>query len=137
MSDLKGNINILTVTHVSCAPKLGHHLLSTIPLARKSIKVFLGKVGQPLEIVFNEKVFGLANIIENQYVIRLAETPKPAIVNRVTTPTIATWHTWMGHLRYRSLLELPKLANGIEIKRPAPSEICSGCIKGRSQRKPS
>ncbi len=43
----------------------------------------------------------------------------------------------MVHLRYRSLLELPKLAYEIEIKGPAPTEICIGCIKGRSQWKPS
>ncbi len=41
----------------------------------------------------------------------------------------------MGHLDYWSLLELPKLAYGIDINEPAPTEICSGCIKDRSQRK--
>ena len=97
----------------------------------------LRKAGQPLEIIVNEEVFCLANIIENLFVIRLAEIPKPAIVNRVTAPTIETWHTRMGHLRYRSLLELPKLAHGIEIKGPALVEICGRCIKGRSQQKPS
>ncbi len=35
------------------------------------------------------------------------------------------------------MLELPKLAHGIDIKGPAPTKICSGCIKGRSQQKPS
>ena len=123
MSDLKGNTNTLTVTNVSWAPKLGHNLLSTIPLAKKGVEVFLRKAGQPSEIVVDDEVFGLADIIENQYVIRLAENPKPATVNRVTAPTIDTWHARMGHLGYRSLLELPKLASGIEIKGPAPTEI--------------
>ncbi len=136
MSDLKGNINTLTVTNVSWALELGHNLLSIIPLARKSNEVFLRKAGQPSEIVVDEKVFGLADIIENQYVIRLAETPKPATVNRVTAPTIETWHAPMRHLGYKSLLELLNLAHGIEIRRPAPTEICSGCMKDRSQRKP-
>ncbi len=90
MRDLKGNINTLTVTNVSLAPKLGHNLLSTIPLARQSIQVFLRKASQPSKIVVDEEVFGLADIIKNQYVIRLAETPKPATVNRVTASTIAT-----------------------------------------------
>ena len=137
MNDLTGNVNTLTVTNVSWAPELGHNLLSTIPLARKGVEVCLRKAGQPSKIVVDEEVFGLADIIENQYVIRLAETPKPAIVNRVKAPTIETWHARMGHLGYRSLLELPKLAHRIEIKGPAPMEICGGCMKGRSQRKPS
>ena len=95
------------------------------------------KAGQPSEIVVDEEVFGLANIIKNQYIIRLAETPKPATVNQVIAPTIETWHARMGHLGYRSLLELLKLAHGIDIKGPAPTKICGGCMKGRSQWKPS
>ena len=43
----------------------------------------------------------------------------------------------MRHLEYRSLLELPKLAHEIEIKGPAPTEICSGYMKRRLQWKPS
>ncbi len=43
----------------------------------------------------------------------------------------------MGHLRFRSLLELPKLAHKIEIKGPAPTKIYSRCIKSPSKRKPS
>ncbi len=81
MSDLKSNINTLTVTNVSWAPELGHNLLSTIPLARKRVEVFLRKTCQHSEIVVDEEVFGLANIIKNQYVIRLAKTVKPATVN--------------------------------------------------------
>ncbi len=106
MSDLKGNINTLTVTNVSWAPELGHNLLSTIPLARKGIEVFLRKAVQPSEIVVDEEVYCLADIIENQYVIWLAEIPKPATVNRVTALTIDTWYARMENLEYRSLLEL-------------------------------
>ena len=40
MSKLKDNINILTVTNISWASKLGHNLLSTILLAKKEIEVF-------------------------------------------------------------------------------------------------
>lgn len=35
----------------------------------------------------------------------------------------------MGYLGYKSLLELPKLANEMEIKEPATTKIYSGCIK--------
>ncbi len=137
MSDLKSNINTLTVTNVSLATELGNNLLSTIPWARKGVEVFLRKAGQPSEIIVDEEVFGLADIIENQYLIRLAETQKPATVNRVTAPTIEIWHTEIGHLGYRSLIELSKLAHRIEIKGLAPTEICSGCMKGHLQQKPS
>ena len=39
--------------------------------------MFLKKVGQFLEIFINKKIFGLTNIIENQYVIWLAKKSKP------------------------------------------------------------
>lgn len=74
------------------------------------------KAGQPLEIVVNKKIFGLANIITNLYVIWLTESQKLAIANRVTTLTFKIWDTQIGHLEYRSLLKLPKLTHGIEIK---------------------
>ncbi len=122
---------------MSWVSELGHNLLSTIPLARKGIEMFLRKATQPSEIVIDEEVFGLADIIENQYVIRLADIPKPTRVNQVSAPTIKLWHVQMGHLGYRFLFELPKLANGIEIKGPTPTEICNGYIKGRSQWKSS
>lgn len=43
----------------------------------------------------------------------------------------------MGHLRYRSLLELTKLTQGIEIKSSIPTKIFGECIKIRLQWKPS
>ena len=136
MSELKGNINTLKVTYVSWVPKLGHNLLSSMNLARKGVEIFLKKVGLPSEIVVDEDVFGLSDIIENQYVFQLAETLKPATVNQITALTIETWHARIGHLGYRSLLKLSKLANEIEIKEPSPTEIWSGCMKSRSPWKP-
>lgn len=72
MSDNQFNINTLSVTNVSWAPELGYNLLRTIPLAKKGVEMFLRKAGQPSEIV-DKEVLGLANIIENQYIIRLKE----------------------------------------------------------------
>lgn len=51
--------------------ELSYNLLSIILLARKSIEVYLKKTDQSLKIIINEKVFSLADIIENQYVIQL------------------------------------------------------------------
>ena len=61
LSDHEGNISILTVTIVSWASELGHNLLKIIPLAKKGMKVFLRKAGQPSAIVVDEEVFGVAS----------------------------------------------------------------------------
>lgn len=107
MIGLKDHINTLTVTNMSWAPEIGHNQLSTILLASKSVEVFCRKANEPSEIIVNKKVFGLADKIENQYVIQLAKTPKPATVNQITAPTLKTWNARIWHLGYRSLLQLP------------------------------
>ncbi len=83
---LDGTVNTLRVTNVSWTPDLGHNLLSTIPLAKKRIKVFLRRTGQPSEIFFEDEVVGLADMIDNQYVICLAKPsiPKVNVVKNLT-----------------------------------------------------
>lgn len=54
---------------MSQAPKHGQNLLTIIFLAKKCIKIFLKKVNQLLEIAINKEIFGLADIIENWYMI--------------------------------------------------------------------
>ena len=83
MCDISGNVNTLTVTNVSWAPELGHNLLSTIPLAKKGFELFLRKLGRPSELYFEGKIVGLADIIENQYIVRLAEDSESGTVNMV------------------------------------------------------
>lgn len=96
--------------------ELDYNLLGTILLARKSINVFLRKASQLSKIDINKGVFDLADIIENHYIIRLADILKFTKVNSVTALTIKTWHTRIGYLGYKSLLKLPKLVKIIEIK---------------------
>ncbi len=133
---LDGTINTLTVSNVSCAPDLGHNLLSTIPLAKKGIEIFLRRTGRPSEIFFEDEVVGLADMIENQYVIRLARSSVPKM-NVVKNPTPEIWHARLGHLSYGAMQILVSVASGMELKGPIPSEIYGGCMVGRQQRQPS
>lgn len=54
------------------------------------MKVFPKKADQPFDMIIDQKVFGLDNVIENQYIHGLAEISKLAIANQVTAPTIKT-----------------------------------------------
>ena len=85
-----GNVNTLSLTNVSYVPKLGHNLFSIIPLAKKGFEAILRKLGRPSELYFEGEVVVLADIIENQYVVRLAEDPEPATVNIVVSSSIKT-----------------------------------------------
>ena len=61
-----------------------------ISLAKKGIEVFFKKNGQPSEIILENKVFGLVNMIENWYFIRLAKNLRLADVKQVATLLIET-----------------------------------------------
>ena len=92
MCDISGKVYTLTVINVSWALELGHNLLSRIPLAKKGFEVFLRKLDRPSEFYFEGEVVGLAAIIENQYVVRLAEDPESATVNMAVSSSIETWN---------------------------------------------
>lgn len=125
-----------TIKKVSWAPSLGHNLLSTIPLTRKGVEVFLRQLHIPSEIRHHGSLFGVADIIDNQYVVRTTgyfqnSTFDQGTINTVTPISIQTWHCRMGHLGYQNILRLPKVADGIDVKGPIPGEICGDCMKGR------
>ncbi len=134
LSDRK--VNTLTVSNVSWAPDLGHNLLSTILLAKKGIEVFLRRTDQPSEIYFEDEVVGLADMMDSQYVIRLAKPLVPK-VNVVKNPTPEIWHARLGHLSYVAMHKLASVALGMTLNGPIPTEICGGCMVGRQQRQPS
>lgn len=90
ISDLKDNINILTVIYMSWALELNHNLLNTILLVKKGVKIILKKASQSSEIIIDEKIFGLANIIKNKYIIWLAKKSKFASINQNIALTIET-----------------------------------------------
>ena len=133
---------IWMIKKVSWAPSLGHNLLSTIPLAKKGIEVFLRQIQIPSEISHHGELFGVADIIDNQYIVCTTgyfpnSTLDQEVINAVTPISIQTWHRRMGHLGYQKILRFPKVADGIEVKGPIPQDICGDCMKGRQQKIPS
>ena len=131
-----------TVKKVSWAPSLGHNLLSTISLAKKGAKVFLQQIQVLSEISHHEKLFGIADIIDNQYVVRKTgyfsnSILNQEVINLVTSISIQIWHRRMGHLAYQNIFCLPKLADGIEVKGLIPQDICGDCMEERQQKIPS
>ena len=74
---LNGIVITPRVINSSWTLDLDNNLLSTISLGKKEIQVFLRRTGQLSKAFFEDEVVGLANMIDNQYVIRLA---KPSIL---------------------------------------------------------
>ncbi len=95
-----------------------------------------------MEISHHGGLFGVTDIIDNQYVVRT--TPyfpnkclDQEIINSVTPIFIQTWHMRLSQLGYQNIPCLPKLADGIDVKRSNQGEICGDCMKGGQKIKPS
>lgn len=58
-----------TIKKVSWTLLLGHNLLNTIPLARKEVEGFFRQPHSPLEISHQGILFGMVDIVDNQYVV--------------------------------------------------------------------
>ncbi len=131
-----------TIKKVSWAPSLGQNLLTTILLARKGVEVFLRQPHIPSKIRHHGSLFGMADIIDNQYFVRTTSyfqnsTFDQRVIKRVSPISIQTWHRLMDHLGYQNILWLFKVADGIDMKEPIPGDICGDWMKGRQLRKPS
>ncbi len=104
------------------------------------VEVFFRQVQVTSGISHYGKLFGVADIIDNQYIVCtkgyfLNNSLGQEIINLVILISIQTWHRRLGHLDYQDILRLPKVANGIDIKRPIQGEICSDCMERRQQKK--
>lgn len=129
-------VNILKVFNVSQTPDLSHNFFSTISLAKKGIEVFLRRTDQLSEIFFEDELVGLADMIDNQYIIRLTKPLIPK-VNIVKNPTPEIWHIRLGYLSYKVIQKLSSVVFGMQLKDLISLKICGGCMISRQQRQPS
>ncbi len=105
------------------------------------VEVFLRQIQVPSEISHRGELFGVADIIDNQYFVRIIvyfpNNPlDQEVINTVTPISIQTSHRQMGHLGYQNIFCFSKVADGIEVKGPIPHDICGDSMKGRQQRIP-
>ena len=132
--DMEGpdGITEVVVENIIWCPELGYNLLSTISLSRRGIEVFLRSQDKPSEFRKDGRIFGLADIIDNQYVVR-GDPFNVNLVNIAVSPSVL--HRRLGHLNWGSVMQLPRFATGIELQGKKPEEICDGCMKGHQEKK--
>ena len=120
-------------------PDLGYNLIGTLPLARSNIKVQLKPISQPSKLLSDNKCFGYANIINNQYALRgrciernaiRACTVEALAVQPSTIINPELLHRRIGHLNQNSVIQVPKHSTGIEIQGKKPEDVYGSCIKG-------
>jgi hypothetical protein len=54
------------------------------------------------------------------------------------TPDLLTWHKWLGHVNYASIVSMAKkeLASGMPIDLSALPPICEHCVLGKQTKRP-
>lgn len=79
---------------------------------------------------FQDEIIGLADIIDNQYVICLAKPLVPK-VNIMKNLILKIWHAWLDYLSYGAMQKLASVALNMELKGPILLEICESYIVDR------
>jgi hypothetical protein len=108
-----------------------YNLISTFRLTETEVEVILRRSDQSFKIHLNDEVIELADIIDNQYVIREESTTK----TRIFVITIDTWHARLKHLNYENLQKLRNLIIEMNFSDSKSKKICELCMKGRQKRK--
>ena len=103
--------------------------------------MWLKTIDQQSQILHDGAISGYADLIDGQYVFRLKDNPEPSVIansadtKRETKPAdIELWHSYMGHLGYKSLKTLKDPSNGIDFKDTALKKLCGDCQKSNQTR---
>ncbi len=104
------------------------------------VEILLRQVQVPSEIRHQGELFGVVDIIDNQYVVWTNDHFPNSnlcqeVMNSVTPISIQPWHRRLCYLVYQNIFRLPQIADGIDVKGPIHDEICGDCMKERQQRK--
>jgi hypothetical protein len=126
--------------------QLQYNLVSTIKLAKKEIKTLLSLFIKTSKLLMKNDVIAVANIINNQYVLRKNFTNSSSSENS-TEPEFRTlakladleihiWHARMRHLRFDNLIKLQNQIDEMNlIDQSKSNEICGSCMIDRQERK--
>ena len=98
------------------------------------MEVFFRQVQIPLEISYQRELFGVTDIIKNQYVVRtkcyfLNSSLCQEVINLVTSISIQIWNSYQGCLGYQNIFCLPKGADRIHVKGLIVDKIFGDCMK--------
>ena len=125
----------LILTDVLFFPSFKYNLISTIRLGKKGVSTYLRSDGKPSQLMYKDKVIGLAKEVNDQYILQTSTLIQAFATAHTTKSSIQIWHERLGHLSYPNFLKLNQLAQGVTIEGSAPRETCGPCMVGRQERK--
>jgi hypothetical protein len=133
----------MTLIEVLYSSQLQYNLISIIRLAKKKIETLLSLLIKTFKLLMKDDVIAVANIINNQYVLRenFTNSSSENSINgsqalaKLAGYGIQIWHARMRHLRYDNLIKLQNQAEEMNLMNQSKSiEICESCMIGRQKR---
>ncbi len=121
--------------------QLQYNLINIIRLAKKKIETLLSLLIKTSKLLMRNDVIAVANIINNQYVLRKNFTnlhsensAELRALVKLAELRIHIWHVRMRHLRYDNLIKLQNQIDEMNLIDQKSIEICESCMIDRQKR---
>ncbi len=132
--DDQNRSKLVMLIEVLYSSQLQYNLISIIKLVKKKIETLLSLFIKTSKLLMRNDVIAVANIINNQYVLRKNSTNEPRALAKLAGLEIHTWHVRMRHLRYDNLLKLQNQVEEMNLIDQKSIEICESCMIDRQKR---
>jgi hypothetical protein len=141
--DDQNRSKLMILIEMLYSSQLQYNLISIIRLINKRIETLLSLFIKTFKLLMKNDVIVVANIINNQYVLRKNFTNshrKNSIESELRTLVklaelrIHIWHARMKHLRYDNLIKLQSQVDEMNLIDQKSIEICESCMIDRQKR---
>jgi hypothetical protein len=140
--DGQNRSKLVILIGVLYSSQLQYNLVSIIKLVKKEVETLLSLLIKTFKLLMENDVIVVADIINNQYVLRENFTNSSnqnsidglRALAKLAGLGIHTWHARMRHLGYDNLLKLQNQVEGMNLIDQKPAEICESCMIGRQKR---
>lgn len=122
----KSNLILINVWYLSF---LQYNLISTHKIGKKKIDTFLQVNEKPSQLIFNDKILDLADLINEQYIIRTYKEKRIQAPITIPHNNISIQHEQLGHFSYDNREKVLSLARKLIFSNPSQGEICGLFMK--------
>jgi hypothetical protein len=133
---------LVILIEVLYSSQLQYNLISIIKLAKKRVETLLSLFIKTFKLLMKNDIIVVANIINNQYVLRknFTNSSSENLINgsrtlvKLAELRIHIWHARMRHLRYDNLIKLQNQIDEMNLIDQKSIEICESCMIDRQKR---
>jgi len=129
--DITSNLSIKNVLY---SPNVALNLLSVAQIADLNCRIIFDKVGCKVEHIPTGRVLLTGKREGNLYVYTRTAHGHAFLTSEAPPSKMELFHRRMGHINYRDLRQLARLADGVTLEK-SPTSECTHCIQAKSHRR--